>query len=495
MRVAIGGMCHESNSFSSEATTLEHFRGWSLTESDALIGQWRDSDSELAGVIDVAEAERVELVGTCMAWAAPSGPIEDQAVEWIIGRIVDHLERTDRLDGVLLSLHGASVGQNDPDPEARLLRAVRRAVGPAVPVMATTDYHANVTAEMVAELTALVGYDTYPHVDFRPRGQEAAALMLRTLRGEVTPTIAQVRSPIVCVPQVQGTDDEPMRAILDIAHAVEAEPGVLNATVSAGFAYGDIPEPGMSVVVTTDGDADAARAHARRIARGVWDRRNELTGQWPGPAEGVRQAIEAERKPAILVDIGDNIGGGTPGDGTALLSELLDQGARGAVVMLHDPPAVERCIQAGVGANVSLTVGGRSDAVYGPPCHVEGRVAKITDGRFDPGNVLHKGFGTSMGRTVRLDLSDNHVILTERRTVPWSLGQLLSVGIEPADCAIIVVKAAIAYKVAYGPIAGTIVECGTPGWTTPDLSSLPYRRLKRPRWPFDPDLTWPYVPS
>jgi len=483
-------MCHESNSFSTQVTTLEDFRRWSLTEGRELIEQWRDSDSEAAGFIDVAEAEGVELVPTCMGWAAPAGPIEDEAIEWIVGRIVHHLQQAGGLDGVLVSLHGASVGRRDADPETRLLRAVRGVVGASVPVVATTDYHANVTADMVDELTTLVGYDTYPHVDFRPRGQEAAELMVRTARGEISPTMAQVRPPIICVPQVQETRVEPMRTVINAAHAVEDEAGVLNVTVSAGFAYSDVPQPGVSVVVTADGDATAARAHAEQIGRLIWDRRGDLVGRWPGPAEAVRQAIEAPRRPAILVDIGDNIGGGTPGDGTALLRGLLEQGARKAVVILHDPQAVDACVRAGEGAEVSLAVGGRSDSVYGPPCPVAGRVGRITDGRFDPGNVLHKGFGATMGRTVRLDSSDNHLILTERRTVPWSLGQLLSVGVDPEDLAIIVVKAAIAYKVAYASVAGTVVECSSPGWTTPDLASLPYRRLARPVWPLDPDLTW-----
>jgi microcystin degradation protein MlrC len=491
MKIAIGGMCHESNSFATEVTTLDDFRRWSLTEGPGLIDQWRDSDSEVAGFVDVAEADGVELVPTCMAWAAPSGPIRDDAVAWIVGRITDHLRRAGGVDGVLLSLHGASVAESDPDPETRLLRAVRDAVGQAIPVMATTDFHANVTAQMVTELTSMVGYDTYPHVDFRERGQEAATLMLRTIRGEIRPTMAQVRPPLVCVPQVQETGAEPMRAIMAAAHAAEAEPGVLNVTVSAGFAYSDIPQPGASVVVTTDNDTTTARAVAERVARLMWDRRGDLVGEWPGPADAVRQAIAAERKPAILVDIGDNIGGGTPGDGTALLNELIAQNARGAVVMLHDPLAVGRCIDAGQGADVVVTVGGRSDPIYGPPCEVQARVARITDGAFDPGNVLHKGFGASMGRTVRLDASGNHVILTEQRTVPWSLGQLRSVGVEPADCDVIIVKAAIAYKVAYGEIAGTIIECGTPGWTTPDLDSLTYQRLRRPLWPLDRDLVWP----
>ncbi len=491
MRIAIGGMCHESNSFSTEITTLDDFRRWSLTEGDALIEQWRDSDSELAGVIDVVEQEHVDLVPTCMAWAAPSGPIEDDAVDWIVARITDGLRRAEGVDGVILSLHGASVACGDPDPEARLLREVRGVVGPDLPVVATTDLHANVTGEMVRELTALVGYDTYPHVDFRARGQEAAELMLRTVRGEVRPRPAQVRPPIVCVPQVQATGAEPMQGVMAMAHEIEATPGVLNVTVSAGFAYSDIAQPGFAVVVTTDGDEAAADRHARRIAERIWQHRGELVGEWPGPAEAVRRALDAPRRPAILVDIGDNIGGGTPGDGTALLSALLEQQARGAVVMLHDPAAVERCTSAGTDAEVSLAVGGRSDPVYGPPCRVEGRVRTLTDGRFDPGNVLHKGFGDSMGRTAVLDVGGDLVVLTERRTVPWSLGQLRSVGIEPADASAIVVKAAIAYKIAYGPVGGTIIECSSPGWTTPDLGRLSYRRLRRPLWPFDTDITWP----
>ncbi len=491
MRIAVGGLFHESNSFSTERTTLEDFRRWSLTRGDELIGHWRDADSEIAGMVDVARDEGVELVPTTMAWAAPSGPIEDGALEWVIRSVAEGLRLAGRLDGVLLSLHGASVAVGEPDPEARLLAAARDVVGAKTPVIATTDYHANLTAEMVGHLTAVVGYDTYPHVDFRARGREATELMVRTVEGQIRPTVAHVHPPLVCIPQVQETARRPMVEVMEAAHEVEAFDGVLNVTIAGGFAYSDIPRPGVSVAVTTDGDRDLAGCHAYRLAERIWQRREGLQGRWPDVRQAVRQALEARWHPAILVDIGDNIGGGTPGDGTALLSELLAQGARGAVVMLHDPEGVGGCVSAGLGAELELAVGGKSDSVYGPPCRVRGRVERITDGRFESGTVLHKGFGETMGTTVRLAVSDNAIVLTERRTVPWSLGQLRSLGIEPASCRIIVVKAAIAYKVAFGGVTGEIIESATPGWTTPALATLRYRRLERPVWPLDADVVWP----
>jgi microcystin degradation protein MlrC len=282
-----------------------------------------------------------------------------------------------------------------------------------------------------------------------------------------------------------------MRSVMEKALAIQARPGLLNVTVSGGFAYADIPQPGISVVAVTDNDAPAAQQYAEGLAREIWKARDQLVGNWPAPSEAIRMALHAKRTPVILVDIGDNIGGGTPGDGTALLSKLLEERATGAVVMLWDPIAVQQCLGVGEGADVRIVVGGRSDTVYGPGCPVRGRVGKITDGRFEAGTPLHKGFGTSMGLTVRVDVSDNRVVLTSRSTVPWSLGQLRSVGIEPRACRIIVVKAAIAHRLAYGPIGGTFIECNTPGWTTPNLARLPYRRLRRPLWPFDTGLSWP----
>jgi microcystin degradation protein MlrC len=207
--------------------------------------------------------------------------------------------------------------------------------------------------------------------------------------------------------------------------------------------------------------------------------------------------MASDRRPAVLVDMGDNIGGGSAGDSTFLLAELLGQGAGGWVMTLADPAAVAECVRAGVGQTVSLEVGGKTDALHGSPVRVSGRVRMLHEGTYEDWRVRHGGQRQyNQGLTAVLDVSSEHsaagdspiaerhddLVLTSRRHPPFSLEQLVSLGIRPERQQILVVKAAIAYRAAYEPIAGRIIEVNTPGLTCIDPAAFSYSRARRPLW-------------
>jgi microcystin degradation protein MlrC len=486
VRIAIGGIMHESNTFATGLTDRSRFLEGSLTRGEAILNVWRDAHHEMGGFIEGAVRFGFDLVPTVMAWATPAGPVADEALDEVVEGIVAGVRRG-AAEGLLMALHGAMVTPGHKDADGEVLRRLREALGPDLPIIASLDYHANVSEEMVRLSHALVGYQTYPHVDQRPCGLAAAGLMARTVRGEIHPAAAVAKPPMVINILGQETDREPLRSLMAQARAAERRPGMLSVSVMAGFPYADVPEMGPAVIAVADGDRGRARAVADELGGRMWEIRRELIVRCPGPEEAVRQAISSDRKPVILVDLGDNIGGGSPGDGTVLLGQILEQEAGGALVPLCDPAAVAEAERVGPGGAFHRRVGGRVDRLHGDPVEVRGVVRSLHDGKWVEDQPRHGGRRfNDQGATAVIDLDDsNTLVLNSLRTPPFSLGQLTSLGIDPARQAIVVVKAAIAYKAAYAPIAARAIEVDTPGLTAVDPARFTYRHRRRPMFPFE----------
>jgi microcystin degradation protein MlrC len=483
-RIAIAGFMHESNTFNPLVTDRAAFAAQSLVFGPALVSEWRDAHHEVGGFLETVAAEGCEAVPLLMAWAVPSGPVADAVLDEITGRLIADLRR-ERPDGLLLALHGAMVAESHPDGDGEVLARLRQALGPDFPVVVTFDLHGNLSQRQIDNCHAAVAYRTCPHVDQRECGQRAARLLVRMLCGEVRPCQALAKPPVIVNIMVHDTSQEPLRSFMGEAIALERQPGILAASLLPGFAYADVPQMGPSVVVVTDGDVDLARQEADRLAGELWDGRERLVRSLPDAATAVSRALQAERLPVVLVDTGDNVGGGSAADGTVLLAEMLRQGASGGVVCLYAPEEVRRCAAAGVGAEVTLAVGGKVDRLHGDPVTVTGRLRLLHDGTYVEHAVRHGGRRTNhMGLTALLELpGDNLLVLTTQRHPPFSLGQLTCLGIEPRRRRVLVVKAAIAYRAAYGPVAGTIIEVDTPGLTAVNPERFVYRHIRRPMFP------------
>jgi microcystin degradation protein MlrC len=286
----------------------------------------------------------------------------------------------------------------------------------------------------------------------------------------------------------QETDRPPLKDLLAQLDGLDRSRAFLDASILAGFPYADVPAAGPSCIAVTDDDRALASELAESLSARLWDLRHELTANPPGPAEAVARALSATVTPVLLIDIGDNIGGGSAADSTVLIHELIRQGATGAVVVLYDPDAVQACAAAGLGSQVSLSVGGKIDR-NAPPLPISGRVTVLHDGRYVEDQPRHGGIRhNDQGPTAVVAVErGNTIVLNSLRHPPFSLGQLTSLGIDPKAARIIVVKAAVAYKAAYQPIAGTILEVDTPGLTASNPAHYTYRKIRRPILPLDPE--------
>lgn len=473
MRVGVLGLWHETNTYAPHAATLDDFEAFELARGDEVLDRNRDTGSVIGGF---ADATGYELVPVFSAGAWPSGPAQAETIAALMEQACDGLRRAGPLDGVLVNLHGAMVAEGVPDADAAMLDVIRDAAGD-VPVAAVLDLHANPSPELVSGCDALISYDTYPHVDMRERGQEAAALLEQMLRGRRLRTAAG-KLPLLVCPLAQATDAEPMRGLQERAARRAREAGLVRVCIPAGFAYSDVTRVGMSVLAVHDeGQEATARDVIAATLADIATQTDPFAVARDDAGTAVRQAIAAPRWPVILADVADNIGGGSPGDGTALLAELLAQGARDAVVTIADPAVARMATEAGLGAVIETAVGGKTDGKHGAPVKIRARVETLSDGRYRTAGSWMTGRAFDMGPTVALRTGGVTIVVTSRPTPPFHAEQLWCVGVDPTAMRIIVVKAAIAWRAAYGDIAAHVIEVATPGVCPVDVTSLPRREV------------------
>jgi len=497
MRLLAAMFKHETNTFSPVPTPLERFFGYrpGMLEGAAAMAAHEGTGSGLAGFIEVAREAGATLEVAVAAEANPSGPVEDDAFERIAGAIVAAAARGG-WDGILLDLHGAMVTRSHEDGEGELLRRLR-AVAPATPVGVVLDMHANVYPEMVRAATVVTGYHTYPHVDVREAGARAARVVVRAIRGEVRPVMAWGNRPMLPHVMRQGTHAEPNRSLQAGCIAREAQAPVLACSVFVGFPHADIREAGLSAVVCTDADAAGAESIRDALLEQAWQSRERFVYRSEPLAESVARAralgdaAAAAAGPVVLLDHCDNVASGGTMDTTAVLAEVLRQGLRDAVFYaIHDPAAVQAAIAAGVGARLTLPVGGRTPmpSIGAParPLEVTGRVRRITDGEYRLRGPMGAGATMHNGPTVVLETEGVELVLMSLYQEPFDLECFHSLGIDPARRRFVVIKSRVHWRAGLGGLAREVVECAGVGVTTSDYGLLSFERVRRPIHPLDP---------
>lgn len=487
--VALASIMHESNSFNPEPTTFEKFTFYGGTSDDEKLQRWSNGSTDVAGMIEEGTRAGFRFAPILYASATPAGPVEMEAFEKLCHDLTMGLAATGKLDGVLLALHGAMFTPIFPHADEEITRRVRAAIGPNVPLVVTHDFHANIPPSMVELTNALVTYQKNPHTDTRDRGARAASILAAIIKGEVTPKQALVKPQLLWNIAFQSTSEEPLKGITEASIALEQKPGVLAASVAGGYQYNDVPHMGPSVVVVCDSKKVDAQREAQTLADMMWNRRDAIRLNLPDPAEAVQDAISSDSFPVALFDIGDNIGGGSAGDETTLLAELIKQEAKGWVFVLYDPAAVAVAKKAGIGGAFDREVGAHSAGVRSQPIRVSGNVRSLGSGEFVEPEVRHGGQRYwSMGHTAVIEISGSSpddlklLLLTSKSSPPFSLRQLTSCGIYPEQQKILVVKGVVAPRAAYEPVAAKITLVDTPGLTAVNPAHFRFERANRKLW-------------
>lgn len=493
MRVGLISLLHESNTFVAAPTTLDNFRRDVLLVGHEILPHFAAAHHEMGGFVTGLRDAQIEPVGVFAARALPSGVITAETFDELVDCLLNHLEHHQPLDGLLLAPHGATVAENHPDADGYWMQAVRAAFGPDKPIIGTLDPHANLSPQMVAATDALFAYRTNPHIDQAERGREAAALMARTLRGEVRPRQAAAYPPLAINIERQCSGELPCRQYADWLDEVRRRPQILGASLCYGFPYADVAEMGAAILCVADNDAALAAETAHEVAERIWNDRASTLGSFLSVDAAIDQALACDG-PVCLLDMGDNIGAGSPADGTFIAAALVRRQVARSFVPLCDPVAAAAARTAGVGATLRLTIGGRLDRLHGEPLQVDCEVISLHSGRFAEGQPRHGGKTEyDMGPTAIVRTASGLTVqITSERTAPWSLRQLTHCDLAPTDFQIIVAKGVNAPLAAYAEACSHFFRVDTPGVTTANLDRLNYSHRRAEMYPFQPDARWRY---
>jgi microcystin degradation protein MlrC len=492
-RIAIGEISHETNTF-CPPTTPKMFRDRHWDHGEEIIGRERGTRTYLGGMIEAGERLGATVLPTFAASAEPWGTITREAYDMMVGELIAGIQKAMPLDAICLALHGAGVAEGITDVEGGVLDAVRNTVGDAMPIAVTLDLHGNITPRMVSLATGLFGVHEYPHTDAYERGQEAMAFLLRVLTGEISPAMAIEALPLLIPASPSGL--EPARTINALCRQWERQTGMIDCVLFHGFSQTDIPEAGVTVVAVAERDVALARRAAQAVAGEVWARRAAFQVKFPQPAEAVAEAVKlaGSGTPVVVNEVSDNPGGCAPGDGTHLLRAMVAAGlTESAFGTLYDPEVAGAAHRAGVGARLRVRLGARHDRLHGEPLEVEVYVKSLSDGQFKLSTPMGRGSAVNLGKMARLVCGGIDIVVASERTQVLDPEPFLLHGIDVTRCRIVGLKSSAHFRAGFTGIAKHIVSTDPPGITTSNLSSFPYRRLRRPVYPLDREAA--YTPA
>jgi microcystin degradation protein MlrC len=474
-RIAIGGISIESCTFSPLLSTLDDFlvlRGNDLLQRYPFLPAWKFQGRE-----------DIQWLPCFHARAIPGGPVQSSGYESLKDELLERIRAALPLDGFYLDVHGAMNVAGMDDAEAGLARAIRRLVGPACRVSVSADLHGNFSAEFISQVDLFTAYRTAPHEDVMATREKACRNLIRCLDDGLRPCRAWVRVPVVLPGERTSTAVEPGRTVYGALTESDTVPGILDASLCVGYVWADEPRSSASVVVTATSRA-AAQREALKIARRYWDARAAFkfcvtagTADWC-----IAQALLAEGQPVFISDSGDNPTAGGAGDIPYLAGRLLAQpefaaGRLSAVCSgIPDRAAVAACYQAGVGRTVQLSLGGKLDPVNGSPLELEAQVVTLV-----PGD--HVGGDLAVVRRGGVQL-----VLTSRRKPFLRLADFTALGLDPARHKVVAVKLGYLEPELRAAAKHAFLAL-TPGAVNQDIASLPFRRVQRPIYPLDPDMT------
>lgn len=490
-RIAYARLFHETNSFSPEYTTLKEFRERELHEGSGLLEHYRGTKTETGAFIDFIEKTGFEAIPLVTGAANPSGMVSADAYAFFKERIVGGLQGVrDEIDALFLSLHGAMIVEGVPDAEGDLLNAIREVV-PALPLAASMDLHANVSPDMAARADMIAGYKTYPHVDQYETGKKALQMLHQHLNGERRFRNVLLKMPLLLPSMNMMTNAGPMADLVNRGIELEQPEGIGCVSVFGGFPYSDVEDAGFSVVVTVEeGREKEAAKILDEMATLSWEKRQEFIVELPTAEEAIWEALQEDEGVVALVDVADNPGSGGLAETTKLLDTLLKTTAlpKTAFAFISDPEAVQHCIDAGVGADVDVLVGGKISTLYGEPIRVLGRVRTISDGIYYNKGPWNTGIKVNFGRTVVLSTGKIDLLLSEGRQSPNDPEVFRRNGIEPTEYRILALKAKNHFRAGFKGIVTKVIPLDAPGVASLALGTFPYRNIPRPVFPLDEDV-------
>jgi microcystin degradation protein MlrC len=502
-RIAILGFALESNAFAAPCGRWDfeqrgYYRGAEITAQArvATPAIYSGIPGFYAQMDRAHGADGWEPVPIVHASSQPAGPVEEGFFKELLGEFEAGLKAAGRLDGVYVAEHGGATATHTNDPDGEVLALVRRLVGPDVPVVATLDLHANVSDVMMNSVDVFVGYRTNPHVDIFERGEEAARLLDELMAG-VRATAYRVRLPLVAPSVTQLTaEGHPYGDLIRLGQT-KLDDRVMNVTVLSGFAFADTPKNGMTVIVTTRGDAALAKALAVELAAAGWADHERYVPRMIALAEAARQAQAVGTDPMapslLFADPADNPGGGGRGNTTYILSAFLKAGVHGCLAgVFYDPALVEQARAAGDGNRFLAQLNTREQSPFSERLSWDARVVHLHDGRFVGRYGMVAGKSVDLGATAVLALDGITLVAISKRQQCLSTDFFEAFGIDVLGARSIIVKSRGHFRAGFQHLfpPERIREVDVPGLTSPNLANFDWKGLPRPVFPLDPEASW-----
>lgn len=482
--IALGSIFIECNHFGGQPADMETFRRGGLFYGDELLALKTGTIGGMLGELRTANSDVRPLLA---ASACPSGPVTTDCWRELKTDLLNRLQESGPLDGLLLALHGAAAADGAGDLEGDLLESVRSVVGDTVPVVVTLDLHAHVTQRMIDHADALLAWETYPHADAFTTGERGARTLQAILDGKLRPRMVMAKVPVL-VGAIHGHTQPPgpFADVMTHGKACEGRDGIWSVSCFLVHPYLDLPGMGGGALVVSHDDIGGARELARDLAGMYWDRRHDLEPTLLNPSEAVARGLEIEGGPVVLVETADCCGGGAAGDSVHTLRVLINHDAE-SIVPVVDPEAVEICRQGGEGAEVQLSLGHNVDSRWGEPLPVKGRVVRLLDGNFRYEGGIWDGQPGDMGPTAVVRVGSVNILITTHATYDWGTEQLDAAGLDARSAKFVVAKNPMNHRRAFADCIRAAFVLDTPGPTPATVRHLPFQQMNRPWFPLDTD--------
>ncbi|WP_420413908.1 M81 family metallopeptidase [Roseibium sp.] len=477
MRIFCASLATETNTFSPLRTDFADFK----QSFYAPPGAHPETPTLCSGVFPAlrraSQDQDFDLIEGTATWAEPGGLLNAETWTYLRDEILDQVRAALPLDAVVLGLHGAMIADGCSDCEGVLLEAVRDIVGSETIVGVTFDPHSHLSQKRVDNADIITVFKEFPHTDFAETGEACVDLVLRALRGEITPVVSAFD---VRMMDILPTSQTPMRGFVDRMKAMEEDGTVLSVSAIHGFMAGDSPDLGAKIVVVTDNDKDKGEAIAKCLGEELFSFRGQTKPVFLNAADALRRANSARSGPVVVADVWDNPGGGVAGDSTLLLQEAIKQNLQSAAFgTIWDPMAVRLCHAAGEGATLNLRFGGKTSATAGDP--IDAHVTVLRNQR-----DAVQSFGTSvvpLGDCSVIQLGGIEVVLNSNRSQAFSPDLFTNLGIDITSKKVVVVKSTNHFYGAFADIAAEVLYASVDGPYPNNPRTTPYTRLKRPVWP------------
>jgi microcystin degradation protein MlrC len=488
MRIAIGQLFQETNTFSPRPSTVETFESVYLWRGDQLFSAFGNARVEIPAFLAVLQRAGIEAVPLIAANALANGPVTRAAFETLMTDLEARLTRAGALDAVLLALHGAMCVEDEPDAEGEIIERVAKLLPAGTPIGISLDLHGHVTQRMLKPNVFLIAYREYPHIDMYETGMRVAETLLDVLKGKVSPRMAIAKRPMIVSPSKARTVEEPLQSIVAVARKMEADGEMLHASFFPVQPWLDVPGLGFGVLVCTNGDAAGAQRSADKLADLVWEKRHAFDPE----LVGLRGAIDTglrEEGTTVVADSGDAPSGGSAADNVGVLKALLEAGAdrspRITYLTMCDAEAATLCAAAGVGATLNLDVGHKVSRKDGVPMRIKCRVHTISDGCFVMLDAGAQGTRIEQGLTVVVSIGSIRLVVRSRPAFEWDTGIYSAFGLRLAEAALVFVKSPSHFRVSFSPHARRVLLADTPGPTCPNMRRLVFHNVTRPLFPLD----------